>query len=105
MDAGGDELFKLTTKEGKLTVETEQVNTTGSVAMLSTVESSHRGETLKPASETAQTTAIVLQVAADVGDLDSGLIFEQDPAQIIDALLPLYLNSTLLRSLQVQMQL
>ena len=25
MDAGGDELFKLTTKEGKLAVETEKV--------------------------------------------------------------------------------
>lgn len=42
-----------------------------------------------------------MQVTADVGDLDAGLIFEQDPVQIIDALLPLYLNSTLLRSLQV----
>jgi F-type H+-transporting ATPase subunit gamma len=63
VDAGGDELFKLTTKEGKLTVETEKVD-------------------------------------ANVGDMDAGLIFEQDPVQIIDALLPLYLNSTLLRSLQ-----
>ena len=26
VDAGGDELFKLTTKEGKLTVETEKVS-------------------------------------------------------------------------------
>lgn len=34
-------------------------------------------------------------------DFDSGLIFEQDPVQIIDALLPLYLNATLLRALQV----
>ena len=42
-----------------------------------------------------------LQIDANVADLDSGLIFEQDPVQIIDALLPLYLNSTLLRSLQV----
>lgn len=63
VDAGGDELFKLTTKEGKLTVETEKVD-------------------------------------ANVGDMDAGLIFDQDPVQIIDALLPLYLNSTLLRSLQ-----
>ena len=31
---------------------------------------------------------------------DEDLIFEQDPVQIIDALLPLYLNSCLLRSLQ-----
>jgi len=34
------------------------------------------------------------------GEFDAGLLFEQDPVQIIDALLPLYLNSTLLRSLQ-----
>jgi F-type H+-transporting ATPase subunit gamma len=32
--------------------------------------------------------------------LDPSLIFEQDPSQILDALLPLYLNSCLLRSLQ-----
>jgi F-type H+-transporting ATPase subunit gamma len=32
--------------------------------------------------------------------LDPGLIFEQEPAQILDSLLPLYLNSCLLRSLQ-----
>ena len=102
MDAGGDELFKLTTKEGKLTVETEQVNP---MATLSAVESSHKGEPLQPVSGTAQIVTLMLQVAADVGDLDSGLIFEQDPAQIIDALLPLYLNSTLLRSLQVQIHL
>ena len=43
-----------------------------------------------------------LQVDTNVGDMDAGLIFEQDPVQIIDALLPLYLNSTLLRSLQVR---
>jgi len=33
-------------------------------------------------------------------ELDSNLIFEQDPVQILDALLPLYMNSCLLRSLQ-----
>jgi F-type H+-transporting ATPase subunit gamma len=32
--------------------------------------------------------------------MDSSLIFEQEPAQILDALLPLYLNACLLRSLQ-----
>lgn len=32
--------------------------------------------------------------------MDPGMIFEQEPAQILDALLPLYLNSCLLRSLQ-----
>lgn len=33
-------------------------------------------------------------------EMDSSIIFEQDPAQILDALLPLYMNSTVLRSLQ-----
>lgn len=36
----------------------------------------------------------------EADELDNSLIFEQDPVQIIDALLPLYLNSALLRSLQ-----
>eukprot|EP01023_Acetabularia_acetabulum_P026277 TRINITY_DN24_c0_g2_i1.p1 TRINITY_DN24_c0_g2~~TRINITY_DN24_c0_g2_i1.p1 ORF type:complete len:364 (-),score=90.96 TRINITY_DN24_c0_g2_i1:188-1279(-) len=63
IDAAEDELFTLTTKEGKLEVE-----------------------------RTAVTT--------DTSDFDAGLIFEQDPVQILDALLPLYLNACLLRSLQ-----
>lgn len=63
VDAAEDEIFKLTTRSGKLAVEREDVRT-------------------------------------DTSDFDSSLIFEQDPVQIIDALLPLYLNSTLLRSLQ-----
>ena len=63
VDAKEDEIFKLTTRGGKLTVESEKVST-------------------------------------ETGDLDAGLIFEQDPVQIVDALLPLYLNASLLRSLQ-----
>ena len=63
IDAAEDEMFKLTTKEGRLTMEREKVTT-------------------------------------DTSDFDAGLIFEQDPVQILDAILPLYLNSTLLRSLQ-----
>lgn len=39
-------------------------------------------------------------VRTETGDFDSGLIFEQDPVQIVDALLPLYMNASLLRSLQ-----
>jgi len=42
------------------------------------------------------------QVTTDTSDFDAGLIFEQDPIQIIDALLPLYLNATLLRALQAR---
>lgn len=41
------------------------------------------------------------QVRTETADLDAGLIFEQDPVQIVDALLPLYMNASLLRSLQV----
>ncbi|GAB4830862.1 hypothetical protein Ancab_004889 [Ancistrocladus abbreviatus] len=63
VDAAEDELFRLTTKEGKLTVERD-------VVMTQTKEFSP-----------------ILQ-------------FEQDPVQILDALLPLYLNSQILRALQ-----
>lgn len=63
VDAAEDEFFRLTTKEGKLTVERDVVRT-----------------------ETASFSPI--------------LQFEQDPVQILDALLPLYLNSQILRALQ-----
>lgn len=63
VDAADDELFRLTTKEGKLTVERDVVRT-----------------------ETPAFSPI--------------LEFEQDPVQILDALLPLYLNSQILRALQ-----
>lgn len=33
-------------------------------------------------------------------ELEPSLIFEQDPTQILDALLPLYMNACLLRALQ-----
>ncbi len=39
-------------------------------------------------------------VATEVTSLPQDMIFEQDPAQILDALLPLYLNNQLLRALQ-----
>lgn len=63
VDAAEDEFFRLTTKEGKLTVERDVVRT-----------------------ETADFSPI--------------LQFEQDPVQILDALLPLYLNSQILKALQ-----
>lgn len=40
------------------------------------------------------------KVAVETAELDPSLIFEQDPVQILDALLPLYMNSCILRSLQ-----
>jgi F-type H+-transporting ATPase subunit gamma len=40
------------------------------------------------------------KVSTPVGDLPRDMIFEQDPEQILDALLPLYLNNQILRSLQ-----
>ncbi|KAM7263738.1 hypothetical protein ACFE04_001421 [Oxalis oulophora] len=63
VDAADDEFFRLTTKEGKLTVERDAIRTA-------------------------------------TPDFSPVLQFEQDPAQILDALLPLYLNSQILRSLQ-----
>ncbi|GMP73158.1 hypothetical protein CsSME_00030990 [Camellia sinensis var. sinensis] len=63
VDATEDEFFRLTTREGKLTVERDVVQT----------------QTIK--------FSPILQ-------------FEQDPVQILDALLPLYLNSQILRALQ-----
>ncbi|KAG1368341.1 ATP synthase gamma chain 1, chloroplastic [Cocos nucifera] len=63
VDAADDELFRLTTKEGKLTVERETIRTP------------------------TPSFSPILQ-------------FEQDPVQILDALLPLYLNSQILRALQ-----
>lgn len=63
IDAAEDEMFRLTTKEGKLTVERDTV-------------------------------------MAKTEDFSPILQFEQDPVQILDALLPLYLNSVILRALQ-----
>ena len=40
------------------------------------------------------------KLASTTPPLPSDTIFEQDPNQILDALLPLYLNNQLLRSLQ-----
>eukprot|EP00897_Mesotaenium_endlicherianum_P002403 jgi/Mesen1/2190/ME000152S01277 len=63
VDAAEDEMFRLTTKEGKFSVERESVRTS-------------------------------------TPDFQGVLMFEQEPVQILDALLPLYLNSQILRSLQ-----
>ncbi|OIT05625.1 PREDICTED: ATP synthase gamma chain, chloroplastic [Nicotiana attenuata] len=63
VDAANDEFFRLTTKEGKLTLERDVMRTKTS-------------------------------------DFSPILQFEQDPVQILDALLPLYLNSQILRALQ-----
>ncbi|PIN09627.1 F0F1-type ATP synthase, gamma subunit [Handroanthus impetiginosus] len=63
VDAAEDEFFRLTTKEGKLTVERDTIRT-------------------------------------QTADFSPILQFEQDPVQILDALLPLYLNSQILRALQ-----
>lgn len=38
--------------------------------------------------------------AAEVSEFPKDMIFEQDPSQILDALLPLYLNNQILRALQ-----
>jgi F-type H+-transporting ATPase subunit gamma len=64
IESEGDEIFKLTTKDGAMAVEKETV------------------EKAKPA-----------EFAPD-------MIFEQEPSQLLNALLPLYLNGQLLRVLQ-----
>lgn len=63
VDAVEDELFRLTTNEGKMIVERDSVT--------------FNKEELSPL-----------------------MLFEQDPAQILDAMLPLYMNSQILRVLQ-----
>ncbi|MDZ7951406.1 F0F1 ATP synthase subunit gamma [Nostoc sp. DedQUE09] len=63
LEAGDDEIFRLTTRGGKFEVEREKV------------------------------TSQVRTLAPD-------MIFEQDPVQILDSLLPLYLSNQLLRALQ-----
>jgi F-type H+-transporting ATPase subunit gamma len=63
LEAGDDEIFRLTTRGGKFEVEREKV------------------------------TKQVRALAPD-------MIFEQDPVQILDSLLPLYLSNQLLRALQ-----
>ncbi|PKI55841.1 hypothetical protein CRG98_023722 [Punica granatum] len=67
VDADGDEFFRLTTKEGKLSLERERV------------------------------------VRRKDGLCSPILQFEQDPVQILDAMMPLYLNSQILRALQESM--
>jgi F-type H+-transporting ATPase subunit gamma len=64
IDPAEDELFKLTTQDGTLTLEREHTT-------------------------------------VDTAEFDDSLIFEQDPGELLDALLPLYLNSVILRALQV----
>merc|ERR1712196_439837 len=63
VDCSEDEVFRLTTNDGKMSVTRDKID-------------------------------------MDTTQLDGSLIFEQEPSQILDALLPLYMNSTVLRSLQ-----
>jgi F-type H+-transporting ATPase subunit gamma len=63
LETAEDEIFRLTTRTGKLEVEREKVT-------------------------------------SEVRALPRDMIFEQDPVQILNSLLPLYLSSQLLRALQ-----
>jgi len=63
VDFAEDEVFRLTTDAGKMSVTRDKID-------------------------------------FEKTELDELLIFEQEPSQILDALLPLYMNSTVLRSLQ-----
>merc|ERR1711981_1044318 len=64
MEIEGDEIFKLTSKDGDLSMQKEKI----------------------PAAEPA--------------DFVPDMIFEQEPSQLLNAILPLYLNGQLLRTLQ-----
>jgi len=64
MELEGDEIFKLTSKDGEMSMEKEKI----------------------PAAEPAQFVP--------------DMIFEQEPSQLLNAILPLYLNGQILRTLQ-----
>ena len=64
LESSDDEIFRLTSREGRLAVE----------------------RAAAPQSE--------------AGEFPKDMIFEQNPAQILDALLPLYLNNQILRAMQ-----
>merc|ERR1712188_330925 len=63
VDFAEDEVFRLTTTDGKMSVTRDKID-------------------------------------MNTSQLAGSLIFEREPSQILDALLPLYMNSTVLRSLQ-----
>merc|ERR1712185_778072 len=64
MEMEGDEIFKLTSKDGEISVEKEKIP------------------------------------AAAPAEFVPDMIFEQEPSQLLNAILPLYLNGQLLRTLQ-----
>merc|ERR1719486_903539 len=64
IETEGDEIFKMSTKGGQLSIEKEAVP------------------------------------AAEPMDFAADMIFEQEPSQLLNAILPLYLNGQILRTLQ-----
>merc|ERR1719395_502296 len=64
LEMEGDEIFKLTSKDGDIAIEKEKVP-----------------------------VAAAAEFAAD-------MLFEQEPSQLLNAILPLYLNGQLLRTMQ-----
>jgi F-type H+-transporting ATPase subunit gamma len=64
MEIEGDEIFKLTSKDGEMTIEKEKVE------------------------------------AAAPAEFVPDMIFEQEPSQLLNAILPLYLNGQILRTMQ-----
>merc|ERR1719502_1605126 len=64
MEMEGDEIFKLTSKDGDIAIEKEKVP------------------------------------VAEAKEFAPDMIFEQEPSQLLNAILPLYLNGQLLRTMQ-----
>jgi F-type H+-transporting ATPase subunit gamma len=65
LETAGDEIFKLTTKDGKFGVEREKV------------------------------------ARAEPKKFEADMLFEQEPSQLLNAILPLYINGQILRTVQV----
>merc|ERR1719409_1149493 len=64
LEMEGDEIFKLTSKDGEISIEKEKM------------------------------------AAAEPAEFAADMIFEQEPSQLLNAILPLYLNGQILRTLQ-----
>ena len=91
MEMEGDEIFKMTTVDGSLSIQKEKLAPASpefpvpSLYLPCTFPVPSLQEKLAPASPK---------------EFEPDMIFEQEPSQLLNAILPLYLNGQLLRTLQ-----
>merc|ERR1711933_574428 len=57
-------------------------------------------EVFRPTTKEKKMSVTRDKIDINTTQLDGSLVFEQEPSQILDAVLPLYMNSTVLRALQ-----